>query len=107
MAFLDLKLVGSITIIEGEEDYELRGFYIAPDYQGRGIGKKLWELVLSFAKDKDITLDVSVNSLKTIEMYKKWGFEIDAKKEGFFRHWPEWPEGIKAKYIYMRCRVKK
>jgi len=104
LAFDDQKLVGSITIIEREKDYELRGFYVAPEYQGKGVGKNLWELALDFTKEKDITLDIYAHNIKTIELYKKWGFEIDIKRGEFFRHWPEWPEGVKAKSIYMRYK---
>jgi ribosomal protein S18 acetylase RimI-like enzyme len=99
---VDEKLVGSITIIEREKDYELRGFYIATKYQGKGIGKKLWELALDFAKEKNITLDIYAHNTKTIEIYKKWGFKVDTARGEFYRHWPEWPEGLRAKSIYMR-----
>lgn len=105
LTFVDDELVGSIGIIEREQDYEMRGFYVATQRQGKGIGKKLWNLALNFAKNKDITLDIYAHSTKTIEMYKKWGFIIDTKKGEFYRHWPEWPKGIKAKCIYMRYRL--
>ncbi len=105
LAFLGSQLVGSISIIERKKDYELRGFYVAPKYQGKGIGKKLWKLALGFIKDKDVTLDIYAHNIKTIEIYKKWGFEIDTKRGEFYRHWPEWPKGVKAKCVYMRYRV--
>ena len=106
LAFLNSKLVGSISIIERKDDYELRGFYIATETQGKGIGKKLLKLAIDFAKDKDITLDVYAHSVKSIEIYKKWGFKIDSKRGEFSRHWPEWPKGIKARCIYMRYKAK-
>ena len=105
LAFVGKNLAGSITIIEREKDYELRGFYVATKYQGRGIGKKLWKLALDFVKEKDITLDIYAHNAKTIEIYRKWGFEIDTKRGEFYRHWPEWPKGVKAKYVYMRYRI--
>ncbi len=106
-AFIDSKMIGSITITEREEDYELRGFYVATKYQGQGIGKNLWKLAEEFAKKKDITLDTYVHGKRTIEMYKRWGFEIDKNKGEFYRHWEEWPEGIKAKCVYMRYKIEK
>lgn len=107
LAFIDSELVGSISIIERKDDYELRGFYVKTEYQGTGIGKDLWRLVLNFAKRKDITCDVYAHNTKTIEIYKKWGFEIDKTKGTFYRHWPEWPEGAQAKSIYMCYKMKK
>lgn len=106
LAFISEQLVGALSIIEKEDDYELRGFYVDPSYQGQGIGRQLWELALQFAKNKDITCDIYAHNKKTIEMYKKWGFAVDAKRGEFYRHWEEWPEGVKAKCIYMRYKVK-
>lgn len=105
LAFIGPELVGSISIIEREKDYELRGFYVATKYQDMGIGKKLWKLALSFVKNKDITLDVYAHVTKAIEMYKWWGFIVDTARGEFYRHWSEWPEGVRAKCIYMRYKV--
>jgi ribosomal protein S18 acetylase RimI-like enzyme len=107
LAFIGPELVGSISIIEREKDYELRGFYVATQYQNKGIGKKLWTHVLEFAKNKDITCEVYAHNTKTIEIYKKWGFEIDKARGTFYRHWPEWPEGVQSKSIYMRYKITK
>jgi RimJ/RimL family protein N-acetyltransferase len=107
LAFVDSQLVGSISIIERESDYELRGYYVESTYQGQGIGKRLWQLALNFVKDKDITCDIYAHNIKTIDMYKKWGFEVDTARGEFYRHWPEWPNGVQAKGIYMRYKVAK
>lgn len=104
LAFMGTYLVGAVTIIDKGKEYELRGFYVDTDYQGKGIGKMLWSLVLEFAKGKDIVLDIYAHNKKTIEIYKKWGFVIDKEKGEFYRRWPEWPEGVQAKSIYMRHR---
>ena len=106
--FLGTKLIGSITITDKGKEYELTGFYVAPEHQGQGIGKKLWKKALSFARNKDIILDLFAHNpktLKTIEMYKRWGFKVDKEKGSFYRHKPEWPKGIKAKCIYMRLQT--
>ena len=107
LAFINSELVGSISIIEREKDYELRGFYVATQYQNKGIGKKLWKHVLEFAKNKDITCDIYAHNEKTIGMYEKWGFQVDTARGEFYRHWPEWPKGVQAKSIYMHYEVKK
>ncbi len=105
LVFMDFKMIGSITITEREEDYELRGFYVATKYQGQGIGKKLWKLVKEFANKKDITLDTYTHGKRTIKMYKKWGFKIDKNKGEFYRHWAEWPEGVRGKCVFMRYKM--
>jgi ribosomal protein S18 acetylase RimI-like enzyme len=102
LAFLDKELIGSITIVDKDKECEMRGFYVATDFQGKGIGSKLWKFVLSFAGNREIVLDTYSHNTKTIEIYKNWGFEIDTEKGEFYRHWSEWPEDLKVKCVYMR-----
>jgi len=106
LAFLNSKLAGSITITDKGDECELRGFYVNPEYQGKGIGKRLWKRTLEFAGEKDVVFDIYAHNTRVIKMYKKWGFEVDKQKGVFYRHWPEWPEGLKAKCIYMRLSKK-
>ena len=106
-AFDNDKLIGSITLQNKGREYELRGFYVDIEYQGKGTGKLLLKKVKEFAGDKDIVLDIYAHNGKTINIYKKWGFKIDKKKGIFYRHWPEWPEELKVKSIYMRLTTAK
>jgi len=106
LAFIGVDLIGSITIAIKDKECELKGFYVATSFQGKGIGKKLWKLAQAFSGNKNITLDIYAHNLKTIEIYKRWGFEIDTKKGEFYRHWPEWPKDLKVKCIYMIYKSK-
>lgn len=104
--FVDEKLVGSITcILKNEREAELTGFYVHPQFQKKGIGKKLYNQALTFAEKRNLFLDIYCHNTQTIALYEKWGWELDTTKgeNGFFyRHWPEWPEGLQAKCQYMR-----
>ena len=71
LALSDKELIGSITILDKGEECELRGFYVATNFQGKGLGKKLWKFALSFADNKDIFLNIYAHNTKTIEIYKK------------------------------------
>lgn len=102
LAFLGEKLVGVISLIEDKRECIVEGFYVDPDYQGRGIGKELWELVLKNRNGKNIVVEVNADNQKTLDMYRKWGFIRDWKRKVFYHHWPEWPEGIKTKNIYLK-----
>lgn len=108
LAFKGGELVGSITcIIKNDHEAELTGFYVRPDKQGLGIGKRLYDLVLDFSDTRDLLLDIYAHNTKTIELYKRWGWKLDTTRgEGgyFTRHWPEWPEEVKAQCIYMRLK---
>ncbi len=106
LVFTDNKLIGSATCIRKKQnEAELTGFYVNLKYQGKGIGKTLYKLVLELSENRDLVLDIYVHNKKTISMYKKWGWKTDktkGKNGYFYRHWPEWPEGLKAKAMYMR-----
>ncbi len=100
LAFRGSKLVGSITASRKGKETEIKSFYVDPKYQGKGIGKQLWILAMDFAK-YHIVLEIYAHNKRTIDMYRKWGFRIDKKKGAVHSHWPEWPEGLTAKRIFM------
>ncbi|NCN45189.1 MAG: hypothetical protein COU63_03955 [Candidatus Pacebacteria bacterium CG10_big_fil_rev_8_21_14_0_10_36_11] len=102
----DNLLIGSITLEHQGNECELRGFYVKPGFQGQGMGKKLWQQILPFSRGKDIILNIYAHNLRTIDIYKNWGFKVDKTKPAFFRHWPEWPDNVQAKCIYMRLIQK-
>ena len=106
LVFLETKMVGAITIIDKGNEIDIRGFYVSPENQGQSIGKALFRKALEFSKGKDIVVETYVHNLKTIEIYKKWGFKIDIEKGFNFRHWPEWPKGLQAKLLFMRLIQK-
>lgn len=102
LAFLGSEMVGAVTVKNHGAECETVGFYVAPERQGQGIGRRLWERVLEFSSGRDITLDTYVHNHRTIEMYRRWGFEEDVKRGRFYRHWPEWPKDLQAECLYMR-----
>lgn len=106
LVFDDKRLVGAITcIIKNDVEAELTGFYVHPDYQGHGIGKRLYNLALEFGGKRDFVLDIYAHNVKTIAIYQKWGWELDVIQGDngyFFRHWDEWPANLQAKSMYMR-----
>lgn len=109
LIFSDQKLVGSITCsIKNEQEAEMIGFYVHPQYQKNGIGKKLYNLLLKFAKNRDLLLDTHIHNKKTIDVYTKWGWKIDTNRgnNGYFicRWPPEQSDGLNIKCIYLRLK---
>lgn len=106
LAFIDKKLVGAATCINiDQQSSELTGFYVHPKKQGIGIGKELYNLVLKFSGKRELLLDIYAHNIKTIEIYKSWGWKPDESKgdKGFFyRHWSGWPEGLRVRCMYMK-----
>ena len=106
LAIIEQQVVGSITYIEkGVDLAELAGFYVAPEYQGRGIGKKLYQKFLQLAIGRDLIMDLYAHNHKAIQIYHKWGWRLDPSRgdQGYFtRNWVEWPPDLQIKCLYMR-----
>lgn len=74
--------VGYALVVSDEganvfSSFELKRLYIFYRFQGSGLGKKLMEDVLSFAKSmksEAIWLQVHEANNHAIEFYKRWGF---------------------------------
>lgn len=111
LAFEGDLLIGAVTCILVHNDKaELTGFYVHPNHQGKGIGSKLYELVLGFAKNRDLMLDIYLHNTKAIKIYRKWGWELDYNRgsNGYFnRHWPEWPKDLSVECMYMILKNNK
>ena len=74
------KIVG-VVYLEKEEDHNrIQGIYILPEYQNQGLGKRFWDMAISFfGKNNPIVLDVAEYNQKAINFYIKLGF-IDTGK---------------------------
>lgn len=71
------KIIGCIGIAGHGERAQLRWFLLDPHYRGIGLGKKLLQESLNFAKAKNyksIYLDTTNDLNKAINMYTKAGF---------------------------------
>jgi ribosomal protein S18 acetylase RimI-like enzyme len=74
-------VVGICYVVIKEDRNQLQAIYILPEYQGKGVGTKLWDAVLSFFdKTKDIYVEVADYNEKAIGFYKKLGFVDTGKR---------------------------
>lgn len=81
VAKIDGRVVGMATMSILEEYNQLRTIYVLPEFQGQGVGKKLWQEVKNFTDPKkDIVVHVADYNKKTIEFYKKLGFVDTGKR---------------------------
>ena len=72
--FLDGEMVGSISVVNYDEDFAFLGFYIVPPaYRGMGFGLQLWEAASRHAGDRVIGLDGVVDQQ---ENYRKSGYVL-------------------------------
>jgi diamine N-acetyltransferase len=70
------KVIGLCRVAREDDVNRLQAFYVLPEFQGRGIGHKLWVEAQKFL---DVTKDTKVQVVdynqSAINFYKKLGFE--------------------------------
>ncbi len=75
------KVVGFCFCVKSEEKNQLQAIYILPEYQGKGIGKQLWEASSDFLdKEKDTFVEVAEYNSSAIKFYKSLGFTDSGKR---------------------------
>lgn len=78
-------IIGVLVLIEKEQSFLLDNVAVHPDYQGRGLGRKLIELAAAEALRlgfSSIILYTNVQMTENINLYKKLGFvETERKQE--------------------------
>lgn len=68
-------LVGNCLFLNNEKNYQLKGVYVLPEYQRKGIGQMFWKQAQEFLVDKkDIIVWVASYNIKAISFYEKLGF---------------------------------
>ena len=80
-------IIGSIAVVPlNNKICKLRRFYVAKEYRGRGLGKKLFQVVLDYCKIKsyqEIWLSTTPKLKDSIKFYERNGFKKSLK--------PLWP----------------
>lgn len=81
VARVERKIVGVCLANTHKDKNQLNAIYVLPEFQGRGIGYKLWDEVLKFIDHtKDTLVEVVVNNNNAIEFYKRLGFEDTGRR---------------------------
>jgi ribosomal protein S18 acetylase RimI-like enzyme len=75
VALVATSLVGICTVQQDDHKSYLQMLYVLPDFQGKGIGKRLLQTALAWlGTEKDVTLDVASYNEKAIAFYHAFGF---------------------------------
>lgn len=77
---------------------EIHNIAVHPDYQGRGVGKRLLERLLEYIDryDAHTFLEVRVDNERAIGLYRQYGFELIGTRKRYYQ-----PSGMDA---YVMCR---
>ena len=77
-AFVGEDVAGTVAMIPYEEDaFELAKMAVDPAFQGRGIGDKLMQACVDFARSSKrprIILESNTKQVAAIQLYRKFGF---------------------------------
>ncbi|MCK9378872.1 MAG: GNAT family N-acetyltransferase [Candidatus Moranbacteria bacterium] len=74
-------VVGVCKVKKNKNYNELEAIYVLPDYQGKGIGKILWNSAKGFFGNKqNIIVSVATYNQQAINFYQKIGFVDTGKR---------------------------
>jgi GNAT superfamily N-acetyltransferase len=78
------EVIGMCSAEKGGDQNKLGSLYVLSQYQGLGIGARLFEKALNWLGcDKPIEFGVAEYNLGAIEFYNKFGFKVDGRMEDF------------------------
>lgn len=78
----DSQPIGTIYILENENQIEIGQFYILPEYQNKGIGSHLLKRVLEDSDKTGLTVKLAVLKVNpAMSLYQRHGFEIAGSNE--------------------------
>lgn len=75
------ELIGSLRVEKYQDTYVIREVVVAPEYRGKGIGRRMMEHILAFLKPKDtqIFLYVNAENKVAVKLYTSIGFVLRKK----------------------------
>lgn len=76
--------VGSLRVEEMPDELGIYGFFVRPEYRGRGHGRQIMEEVIATIREESqklIMLEVDTNNFTALNLYRSIGFVIDRTYE--------------------------
>lgn len=67
------EVLGEAVVSECENEIRLHGIFVKPEHRGKGYGKALMKVVLSYGEAKLMTL---CTGLSNVSFFERFGFEV-------------------------------
>lgn len=86
---LDEKIVGFLNFYIMYEQAELEYIYVSEDYRMNSIGFELMNFFIKEVKNANcnsITLEVNINNIAAINLYKKFGFKMVSIRKKYYNN---------------------
>ncbi|KZX12544.1 GNAT family N-acetyltransferase [Methanobrevibacter curvatus] len=81
------KIIGSVRGYKKDEKFLIEKLFVHPDYQNKGIAKKLLEKIENVSGSRVFELYTSHKSIKNLSLYRKLGyvkFKIEKVHDEFY-----------------------
>ncbi|MBE6160108.1 MAG: GNAT family N-acetyltransferase [Lactobacillales bacterium] len=86
---IDNKIIGFLVYDLIYERCEIEYIAVLNEYRNKKIASKLLEYAINDCKNNhiiNISLEVNVNNISAINLYKKYNFKIEAIREKYFNN---------------------
>lgn len=80
----DNKIVAFLDYSKMYERMEINYIFVINEYRRNNIAFELIKYIIDNNEFENITLEVNINNLNAINLYKKHGFEIVAVREKYY-----------------------
>ena len=81
---IDNKIIAFLDYSKMYEKMEIYYIYVLNEFRHNHIATKLLEYMINNNEFENITLEVNVNNIGAINLYKKFNFEIVATREKYY-----------------------
>lgn len=79
------KIDGFLYAVSLVDNIDLLSIVVDINHRGKKIGSLLLEyLIANYVKDQTITLEVDVNNVVALSLYKKYGFVVENIRKGYY-----------------------
>jgi ribosomal-protein-alanine N-acetyltransferase len=83
----ELEIIGYAIVWKIFEEFHIANFAIKPDYQGKKLGKRFLENLLTLRGNcKFALLEVRENNKRAIQLYEKFGFKTVFKRKRYYKN---------------------
>jgi N-acetylglutamate synthase-like GNAT family acetyltransferase len=101
------EIIGHLQLIASPaaDTVELKSIAVLPDWQGRGVGRRLVECALGISRDdgmRTITVRTAVADLENLRFYQRCGFRATSIERDAFTRAKGYPPQLFANGIPVR-----
>ncbi len=82
--YIDNKIVGFLDYSVMYEKIEINYIFVINEYRRKNIAYSLIEYVINNYDFENITLEVNVNNINAINLYKKLGFKVIGIRKKYY-----------------------